>query len=415
MRFSRLTLDEYMEFMENSPREFITQLPEYGKARAKEGIAVDYVGVIDTSGAIQAAALVTFQRWKVIFQRAIINYGPTLNWSNLELVNFFFSALLGYMRRHHPRVIAVSVCPLVHKNRYDDIQLIGPDPTGTAVIDEFTRLGMIHIDKEFYERPDIQIRFIYSKRIAGMTFEEATATLSKSLRRRFHYEGRYGVEVRFLPAQEFYVFDRLHGSAAERTRMEAISETSQNLFRDLMDELGPDRAFLCVAYVSPTRYMAQIRKERDELAATLQKLESRKPTKARDRDIETARARFPVLDEQEKAAQATLAEFGDNIPFNSALSFICGRELILLLGGMDKRFANYGRDYPVERAMFKLACDRGLDVYNTFGVSGNFTPEAIDAPVLAFKRMLNGTIEEFIGTYVLPVRRHLAHSLGALE
>lgn len=94
---------------------------------------------------------------------------------------------------------------------------------------------------------------------------------------------------------------------------------------------------------------------------------------------------------------------------------MAGKEIILLLGGMDKRFNSYGRDYPVERAMFKLACDMGLEVYNTFGVSGVFDETAVDAPVLAFKRWLNGNVEEFIGTYVLPIHPRLAKQLGAIS
>lgn len=87
----------------------------------------------------------------------------------------------------------------------------------------------------------------------------------------------------------------------------------------------------------------------------------------------------------------------------------------MLLGGIDKRFASYGRDYPVERAMFKLTCDRGLATYNTFGISGTFTHGAIDAPVLAFKRMLNGMVEEFIGTHVLPGTRPARPRSGSAE
>ena len=125
--------------------------------------------------------------------------------------------------------------------------------------------------------------------------------------------------------------------------------------------------------------------------------------------------RLTTLDSQEEQARKTLDEYGDDIPFNAALSFRFGDELILLLGGMDKRFAAYGRDYPVERAMFKWACDNGLSVYNTFGVSGIFDETAPDAPVLKFKRWLGGNVEEFVGTYVLPIHPLLAKATGALN
>ena len=65
--------------------------------------------------------------------------------------------------------------------------------------------------------------------------------------------------------------------------------------------------------------------------------------------------------------------------------------------------------------MFKLACDKGLSVYNTFGITGCFDETAIDAPVLSFKRWLNGNVEEFIGTYNRPLHPKLARALGATE
>lgn len=419
MRFVRLTPAEYADFMDDSPRQFIPQLPAYGLARTKEGHEIVYFGVIDEArndrGRILGVGLMMIQRWKVLFQRGIINYGPTLDWENPELISFFFTELRAYLRRYYPRVIAVTCSLLVHKNRYHDTTLEGPDPVGEAVAGQLEELGLVHINKEFYQQADIQIRYIYTKDIAGLSFDEATATLSKSLRRRFHNEGRYGVEVRFLPPSQFAVFESLHSSTASRTRMHGITETSENLYRDLMEELGPEKAFLCVAYFSPTRYLRQLEEERHAITEQLALLESRKPTKARDREIDQYTQRLPLLLEQEQAARSAGAEFGDEIPINSALSFICGTELILLLGGMDKRFACYGRDYPVEREMFKLACDRGLSVYNTFGISGDFGPFAIDAPVLAFKRMLNGNVEEFLGTYVLPVRPLLAKQCGAIS
>ena len=422
MRFVRLTADAYATFMSTVERQFVPQMPEYGLARQTDGHEVEYVGVVDGpsegpdgSEKVIGAGLLLFQPWKKFFQRGLMNYGPTLDWENKELVDFFFTELTSFLRKNHPKVLSVRICPLVPKNFYEDIQVVEKSRLGEDIDIQFRQLGMTRIHKEFYEQPDIQIRYIYTKNIAGMSFEEATATLSKGLRRRFHNEGRYGVEVRFLPPEEFDVFEQLHESTAERTKMAGITSSSENLYRNLMTELGPERAFLSVAYLSPVRYLEQIRAEREELKERLTVLEARKPTKARDREIDQVNKRFPLLDEQEATAQKTLDEHGDNIPFNSALSFVAGKEIILLLGGMDKRFNSYGRDYPVERAMFKLACDMGLEVYNTFGVSGVFDETAVDAPVLAFKRWLGGDVEEFIGTYVLPIRPQLAKQLGAIS
>lgn len=418
MRFVRLSAEAYASFTARQPRLFVPQMPEYAAVRRCTGSPVEYVGVVEgqdrESEHVIGAGLLYIQPWKKLFQRALINYGPTLDWTNSELITTFFEGLTSLLRSKYPRVLALQICPLVAKNHYQDIYVTRPSQTGTRTHEHLTRLGFSHVDAEFYECPEIQIRYIYTKSIAGMTFEEATASLKKGLRRRFHNEGRYGVQVRFLGPDEFDVFEQLHESTAERTEMEDMSRASQKLYRGLMEQLGPDRAFLCVAFFNPARYIDEIDQESRELAERITTLEARKQTKARDRELAQGEKRKDILAANLASAREALQTWGDReIPINSILSFLSGRELILLLGGMDKRFREYARDYPVERAMFKLACDKGLDIYNTFGITGDFSEDAIDAPVLAFKRWLNGNVEEFIGTYNKPLFGPLSRALGA--
>ena len=416
MRFVLLTSKAYARFLEESrPRVFIPQSIEFARVRERQGYKVEYVGIVDDAERkVVGAGVLAYQPWKKVFWRAQLTYGPLLDWESTAAIEAFFTGLKRHLRKN-PRVLALRFNPLLPRAFYEDIKVVEENPVAAKAQETFAKLGATRLKKEFYEQPDIQIRYIYTKDISGKTFDEATATLAKGLRRRFHNEGRYGVETRLLGPEEFDVFDKLHESTADRTTMHGISGSSRAFYTELMRELGPERALLCVAYLFPSRYLEQIADERQESLKRIELLEGRKATKARDRELEQLRERLTTLDSQEEQARKTLDEHGDGIPFNAALSFRFGDELILLLGGMDKRFAAYGRDYPVERAMFKWACDNGLSVYNTFGVSGIFDETAPDAPVLKFKRWLGGNVEEFVGTYVLPIHPLLAKATGALN
>lgn len=126
MRFVRLTADAYATFMSTVERQFVPQMPEYGLARQADGHEVEYVGVVDgpteDSEKVIGAGLLLFQPWKKFFQRGLMNYG--LDWENKELVNFFFTELTAFLRKNHPKVLAVSICPLVPKNFYEDIHMV---------------------------------------------------------------------------------------------------------------------------------------------------------------------------------------------------------------------------------------------------------------------------------------------------
>ncbi len=431
MEFVQLTSSQYQRFVRQADRVFLPQLPEYGAVRTRLGMAVDYVGVVSHAdvqtparrgqtprarpdAAILAAGLVVLQPWKKIYRRALLSYGPTLDWSDSAMVDCFFAGLRAHLRRDR-RILAVRFNPLLPRVFYHDIEIVAGNPTAARAERQLRALGARRIEKEFYQQSDVQIRYIYTKDISGMSFEEATATLAKGLRRRFHNEGRYGVEVRFLGPDDFAVFDTLHDATVERTSMASLSSASQEFYRALMRELGPERALLAVAYFSPTRYLQQIAAEREQAKARLEVLSQRRRTKACERETAELTERLEALNWREENAREALSTYGDEIPFNAALGFHSGNELLLLLGGMDKRFSAYARDYPVERALFKWACDHGVSIYNTFGISGIFDETAPDATVLTFKRWLNGNVEEFIGTFVLPIRPQLAKRLGALS
>ncbi|WP_049619048.1 lipid II:glycine glycyltransferase FemX [Actinobaculum suis] len=423
MRFRPLTASEYTNFVKTAPRLFVQQLPEYAQARTELGSRVEFVGVVEeTPGPdgqageprVLAAASIRYQPWRRFFWRTHIQYGPTIDWSDLPLVKFFFAGLREYLAKQK-RVLSLRVTPRLDMHTYEDIKIVADNPAAGPALDVLSQIGFQRVNIEFFDRGDIPGRFIYVKDIAGLDFEEATATLAKGLRRRFHNEGRYGVTVKFLGPEDFGYLDGLHESTTDRVEgMPTISEDSRRLYISLMKHLGRERSFVCVAFFSPVAYISQLETTREESLARIEVLQERKQTKARDRELAELDKTLTHTAEQIAAAQEVHEKYGDNIPINSALGFQCNQELILLLGGMDKRFTQFARDYPVERAAFKWACDRQLDIYNTFAVSGIWDETAPDAPVIRFKRWLNGRVEEYPGTYDLALSP-LARPLGATE
>jgi len=43
--------------------------------------------------------------------------------------------------------------------------------------------------------------------------------------------------------------------------------------------------------------------------------------------------------------------------------------------------------------------------FNFYGISGDFRKEAEDYGVYEFKRGFNGTVEELVGDFILPIRK----------
>lgn len=116
MRFVRLTAEAYTSFCQGLSRQFLPQMPEYGDVRSDQGFPVEYLGVVDgrtrRTEHVIGAGLLLIQPWKRVFQRALMNYGPTLDWENSDLVTTFFEGMNSLIRRMYPRVLSVQLCPL---------------------------------------------------------------------------------------------------------------------------------------------------------------------------------------------------------------------------------------------------------------------------------------------------------------
>ncbi|MDE1535660.1 lipid II:glycine glycyltransferase FemX [Actinotignum sp. GS-2025c] len=409
MHFTTLTAEEYASATRHSSRLFLAQLPEYGQWRTEQGDTVDYVGVREGSE-LRGVALITYQPWKKLFTRAIITNGPTLDWEDAELVDFFFTELKGYLAAKK-RVIALRITPNVPAAFYADTDKVADSALGTRVTAQLSAAGFQRVAVDPNDPADIH--FIYTKDIAGKSFEEIADSLTKTMRRQVKHVGRYGVEVRTGGVELWETFHQLYESSRERTEMAEISDYSAHLYTAMMEKLGPERAFLAIAYAHPATYLEEITANIARLDEQIAQNSTEPHTRKKAGALKELGNQRASLVKQETEARDLAQRYGTSVPFAGVLAFRWGDELVQLLRGFNKDFTTYNRDYPVESTLLRWAAAHGISTYNTLGISGIFDESAPDYPVLEYKRKLNGNVEEFIGTFALPLRPE-ARLTGAL-
>ncbi|MGJ9537937.1 lipid II:glycine glycyltransferase FemX [Actinotignum sp. GS-2025b] len=409
MHFTTLTTEEYASATRHSPRLFLAQLPEYGQWRTEQGDAVDYVGVRE-GAQVRGVGLITYQPWKKLFTRAIITNGPTLDWEDTELVEFFFAQLAAYLATKK-RVIALRITPNVPAAFYEDTTKIADSPLGARVTEQLRAAGFQHIPVDPNDPADIH--FIYTKDIAGKTFEEIADSLTKTMRRQVKHVGRYGVEVHTGGVELWDTFHQLYESSRERTEMAEISDYSAQLYTGMMEKLGPERAFLAIAYAHPATYLEEITANIARLDEQIAQSSTEPRTRKKEGALKELGSQRASLLKQETEARDLAQRYGNNVPFAGVLAFRWGDELVQLLRGFNKDFTTYNRDYPVESTLLRWAAAHDISTYNTLGISGIFDATGPDYPVLEYKRKLNGNVEEFIGTFALALRPE-AKLTGAL-
>ncbi|MFT0848079.1 peptidoglycan bridge formation glycyltransferase FemA/FemB family protein [Actinomycetaceae bacterium L2_0104] len=421
MEFKQLSDHDYRTFVSGQERCFYTQLPEYGDVRESEGFSVERVGLLQ-EGTIRGVATIVYQPWKKFFRRAVVPYGPVLDWQDEDLVLSFFEELRGWVAKDK-RVLALRVNPLVERRSYSDITPGSTNDEARTFERAMEMLEAERLEKEFYDSSDVQVRFAYVKDLDGMDYQAAVASCHQMVRTAFRKAGTNGVEIKFLGPEDFDVLEKVLAHTADRTDMEEVSQAAASYYRELMNRMGPEGMLMPVAILNCPQALQLIADERQEVeskTATLEtaersaQAEGRQLGKKQRNQLKEARSRLEVLDRREKETLQIRGEHGDEIVLAASLFVHSPHELVYLLSGSYAQFQSYNGIYLIHRAMFEWAFEHDVRWYNMFGITGDFSNEASDAGVLHFKRQFNGNVEEYVGTYDVPLRKRLAPALNAV-
>ena len=100
------------------------------------------------------------------------------------------------------------------------------------------------------------------------------------------------------------------------------------------------------------------------------------------------------------------SKYGSKIPLAGTMSIICGKEYLNLFGGAYEEFMHYDAQYLIKWFTMKDALKRKCDIYNFYGISGNFEKENNDMyGIYEFKKGFGGRVVELIGEFDLIISK----------
>lgn len=111
--------------------------------------------------------------------------------------------------------------------------------------------------------------------------------------------------------------------------------------------------------------------------------------------------------------ETNIASDGSILDLAAAIYIYNDHEVYYLSSGSNPTYNAYMGAYKLQWEMIKFAKAHGIERYNFYGITGDFSDNAIDYGVQQFKKGLNAHVEEYIGDFVKPVRPVL-YKLGKL-
>lgn len=113
MYFTHLNIDEFENFIHNHAAHY-TQSANHFRYRNQHKNDVHIVGVKDNEDNVIAACLLTEARSFKFFKYFYTHRGPVLDFSDYQLVRFFYKSLTKYLKKH--RCLYVLTDPYILEN-----------------------------------------------------------------------------------------------------------------------------------------------------------------------------------------------------------------------------------------------------------------------------------------------------------
>ena len=404
MIFTEISSKELLKFQkENNHRYYFSQTAEYNVMAHNNNLKTKILAVKENNEILAYGIFIYFQ-YKKYFYKVTAQHGPIMDYSNTELVSFYFEQLKNYYSKNL-RVLCVRVNPFINEKYFNDIEYITENKEAIKVNRILNDLNYCPMNEDLFTNPTLPPRCVFSKTLdENITENNLLKNVSQIARYTINRTIKEGVQVREIDIfneEDAKIFDEINRDTENRINFEIRDNT---YFKTLKNSIKKKVHYL-ISYIdcdqfieTTTNTIASLEKERDDLKEKLEqgKVNAKKATnrlKEFDENIAIWHKKIDRIKE--------LKSENGNIINLSCASFIeSGQDLIYFTSGAMRKFHRYEGPYAILFHMMKYAINNNFKYFNFFGTSKDFeSEEATDYGVLQFKRNFNGNIEYFMDNY----------------
>ncbi|WP_314406182.1 peptidoglycan bridge formation glycyltransferase FemA/FemB family protein [uncultured Gemella sp.] len=406
MIFTEISSEELLKFQkENNHRYYFPQSAEYNVMthNNNNNLKTKILAVKENNEILAYGTFIYFQ-YKKYFYKVTAQYGPIMDYSNTELVTFYFEQLKNYYSKNL-KVLCVRVNPFINEKYFNDIEYITENNEANKVNRILNDLNYCAMNEDLFTNPTLPSRCIFSKTLdENITEANLLKNVSQIARYTINRTMKEGVQVREIDIfneEDAKIFDEINRDTENRINFEIRDNT---YFKTLKNSIK-EKAHYLISYIdcdqfieTTTNTIANLEKERDDLKEKLEqgKVNAKKATNRLKEFDENIAIWYKKIDKIKE-----LKSKNGNIINLSCASFIeSGQDLIYFTSGAMRKFHRYEGPYAILFHMMKYAINNNFKYFNFFGTSKDFESEqASDYGVLQFKRNFNGNIEYFMDNY----------------
>ncbi|RPF57961.1 peptidoglycan bridge formation glycyltransferase FemA/FemB family protein [Abyssicoccus albus] len=410
MKFVELTDKQFEEFTTKNMYHFSQTNARYDLRNDKTNSTMYRIGLIDDNQEVVAATILTSTPILKKFNYFYATRGPILDFTNFKVVDIFFYELDKFLKQHNALHIRMDPY-IIHNIRDHKGNILESYADRTqSIIEHLDKLGYEHQGFHIGYDGKRQHRFDSVLDVKGKTKEEVFNNMDKLRQRNIKKTEKNGIKIKYLSREELPIFREFMKDTVE---MKSFEDRGDDYYYDSYDYYG-DRVKVPMAYIDIDEYVAKERKEENKLDKNIAKAEKDLQTKENLTDkqkeklenkIENLRTQLKSHLEKIEELTAAQEKYGNELPVSAGFFYETDYEVVYFAGGTSNEFRHYAGSYAIQWEMIKYTIDQGLDQYNFYGITGDFSEDAEDAGVIKFKEGFNAYVKEYVGDFVKPVNK----------
>ena len=387
MELKELTSKEFESFASKSPLITFHQKESWGKLKKKNGWDYELLGLIDNDTVI-AATLLLNKKMPLGLKMFYAPRGFLLDFNNKKVLKEFTNQLKEYVKKKNG--IFIKIDPyVVHKERDINGEIVEGGTDNSEIVQYLKSLGYIHHGFNIDTDKELQPRWMFVLDTKDKSEEDLMKLMIKQTRKNVKKTLKMGLVLENIGVEGLEEYKKITEHTGSRR---GFIDRPLSYYKNMFKELG-DKIKIILCYIDTQKSISLLQAEIDEINSYSD------ITEARKKEIEELEKKITDIKEIEK-------RHGTRVCLAGSMFIECEKELLNLYGGGYDEFMWLNAMYAIQWHAIKYAADNGFDLYNFYGIEGNFKKE--NNPmygVYEFKKGFGGRVVELIGEFDLIVNK----------
>ena len=387
MKLEKITAKEFENFSINHDLVTFHQRESWGKLKIKNGWNYELLGLKDKNKII-GATLLLHKTMPLGIKMYYAPRGYLIDFNDESMVKTFTQEIKKYVKAHKGTFVKIDPY-VIHKQRDINGNIVENGIDNTKIVKLLKKLEYKHHGFNIDTTKELQPRWMFRLNLKDKTEEDLMKSMIKQTRKNVKKTLKLGLVLEEIGIEGLDEYKKItQHTGTRRGFIDRPISYYENMFKELKDDI---KIILC--YLDTEKSISLLENEIKEINGYSDITEARKKE-------------LKELEDKISDINALSQKYGKKICLAGSMFISCGKEFLNLYGGGYDEFMKYNAMYAIQWHAIKYALNNGYEIYNFYGIEGNFKKE--NNPmygVYEFKKGFGGEVVELIGEFDLIINK----------